>query len=474
MKDFNDVLIESGEHAVKAAIDTAIPSTAMGKDVIEVKKSDDETIQELATLPAIEYARRRREAAKALDIAVVWLDDIVKAKRLNAPGTEAPIFSVVEPWDSTVCLSSLLSHISDTLERFLVFPSRHESKCIALWVLHTYLMDASNISPILNVSSPEKRCGKTTLLNILHKLSYRPIMASNISSASLYRSIQKWTPTLIIDEGDTFIRHSEDLRGIINSGHTRDGAFVVRCEGDRHEPKRFSTWGAKVIAGIGGLSGTIEDRSIVVRLRRKMVDEKRESIDEDAKKVFCELARKCARFAEDNLDELRKIRPKRPSELNDRAADNWAPLLAIAQFAGNNWLVYAIDAAQYFSNLGSEPLSVSVELLQNMQSIFSEKDIIWISTEDFIYELCRDPELPWATYGELRKPITARQLSEMLKEFGIKSVRARDGDGSQKRGYSLINCRDAFARYIPQTSVTASQAESDADPEAYLAASEGV
>ena len=70
---------------------------------------------------------------------------------------------------------------------------------------------------------------------------------------------------MLIDEADSFLRNSDELRGVLNSGHTRDSAFVIRTVGEDHEPRRFSTWGAKAIALIGKLPDTLADRSIEVR-----------------------------------------------------------------------------------------------------------------------------------------------------------------------------------------------------------------
>lgn len=471
--DFNDVASVSGESAVKEVIDSAILNTS--KAQVDVSKTDDEVILGLAMLSPFEYGRSRKKAAKTLSISVVLLDGVIKAKRLELTDATDNIFPTIEPWGTIVCLRSLLNQISEILERFIVFSSKHESKCIALWILHTYCIDATNISPIINISSPEKRCGKSTLLTILAKLVFKALTTSNITSAAIFRSIAKWMPTLIIDEADTFICHNEEMRGVINSGHTRDTAFVIRCDGDKHDPKRFSTWAPKAVACIGSLSGTIEDRSIVIRLRRKMVNEQKEHINEEATKVFDEIRQKCLRFKEDHLDDLYKILPKRPPELNDRAAGNWAPLFTIAELAGEDWLAYAIDAALYLSGLESEPLSISIELLQNIRDIFLNKKVDWLSTEDLIEALCRDSELPWSTYraGQM---ITARQLAALLKEFDIKSQRMRfyAGSTTQKRGYYLSDCMDAFDRYIPKTSVTVSQTDASSDPAAYLAASQGV
>jgi hypothetical protein len=100
-------------------------------------------------------------------------------------------------------------------------------------------------------------------------LTPRSIAASNITAASLFRTIEQFGPTLSLDEADTFLGENDELRGVINSGHRRSTAFVIRTVGDEHEARLFSTWCAKVIAAIGKLQGTLEDRSILVSMRRR-------------------------------------------------------------------------------------------------------------------------------------------------------------------------------------------------------------
>jgi putative DNA primase/helicase len=97
------------------------------------------------------------------------------------------------------------------------------------------------------------RCGKTLLLIVLGALTPRRVFASNITPAGLFRTIEKFQPTLFIDEADTFLRDNDDLRGLLNCGTTRTTAVIIRPVGDDHEPRAFSTWCAKVVALIGKL-----------------------------------------------------------------------------------------------------------------------------------------------------------------------------------------------------------------------------
>ena len=195
----------------------------------------------------------------------------------------------------------------------------------------------SRSRPCWRSRRPEKGCGKTTLLEIISRLARRVLSASNISSAALFRSIEKWAPTLLIDEADSFATKNDELRGVLNSGHTRQTAFVVRCVGDDSEPRIFSTWGCKALAAIGKLPDTVMDRSIEIRLRRALPGEVVEKIRHASPLQFERLSRQAARWAADNAEAIRRARPEIPDSLSNRTGDNAEPLLAIADLAGDEW-----------------------------------------------------------------------------------------------------------------------------------------
>lgn len=103
------------------------------------------------------------------------------------------------------------------MRRFIVLP-KWVPETFALWILHTYAFELRDVSTYLGIESPEKRCGKTTLLTLLGRLVNRPVAAANISSSAFFRVIQETRPTLLIDEADTFLQGNDELRGILNAG----------------------------------------------------------------------------------------------------------------------------------------------------------------------------------------------------------------------------------------------------------------
>ena len=351
----------------------------------------------------------------------------------------------VEPWPEPVDGVAHLDSIFETLKRFIAAKPEVLSAA-TLWTSFTWFIDDVRVAPLAIITSPEKRCGKTLLSTLMSRLCRDPLLASNISPSALFRSIEKWKPTLILDETDTFLKENEDLRGLINSGHTQNTAFVIRCTGDNHEPTQFNTFGAKLLAGIGNLPETIMDRAVVLRLRRKKQDEKMERIRKTPDSLFDELCRKQARFSADHSKTIADANPTIPENLNDREQDNWEPLLAIADAVGGHWPETARRAAVELSQNEDDQSSIAIQLLSDIRQAFSEKDFDSISSVDLIEALCADEERPWSTFKQGAK-ITARQVAYKLRGFDIKSKSLRI-NGRVMKGYKLKDFEDSFQRYL--------------------------
>ena len=240
----------------------------------------------------------------------------------------------IVPAQKAVDGAQLLDEISGLLQRHLVLPP-HAADTIALWVLFAHCHNCWQISPRLAFLSPEKRCGKSTALAILQSLVPRPLTAANITPAAVFRSVEKFRPTLVIDEADTFLAGRDELKGILNSGHLRSSATVIRVVGDNHEPFAFSTWAPLVIAMIGELPDTLQDRAIVIPLKRKAPHEKVERLRLDRlQESGRPLKSRIVRWVLDHRDQLVGWDREVPPALNDRAADNWRALLSDCRCGG--------------------------------------------------------------------------------------------------------------------------------------------
>ena len=404
-------------------------------------------IARLAGLHPVEFERIRKAEAKRLGCRVLKLDDLVRRARPETQDTAAGgtiTFDQPEPWPEPVDGAELILEIGAIIRRH-VDMSVEATLAVALWIVNAYAHDLARHSPLLLITSPAPRCGKTTLLNILTALVPRPLAASNITASPLFRSIDQWTPTILIDEADTFL-NKLDLRGLLNSGHTRDTAYIVRSErvGDSFVPTRFRTWAPKAVALIGSLHPTLCDRSIEIRLRRKLHTKTMQRLREIPEAPV--LRRKLVRFVQDNRDALRALEPLIPSELHDRAADNWEPLLAIADVAGGIWPELGRRAARMLSAESATEEVLGVELLRDVRQIFEQRGVTRIHSQDLADRLCGLEGRPWAELKDGRS-LTPNSLAGMLKPFDIRPKQMIIAN-INRNGYELAGFEDEFARYL--------------------------
>lgn len=353
-----------------------------------------------------------------------------------------------EPWPAAVDGASVLADLADTYRRFVALPDG-AATALALWTVHAHAHDAVYCSPLLTLTSPERRCGKSTTLKVVGALAPRPLPAASISPAALFRGVEKYRPTLLLDEADTAFRVNEELRALVNGAHDRAGAVTLRTVGDEHEPRTFSTWCPKAIALIGKLPPTLTDRAIVLPLRRRRRDERVERLRLDRLGELEPLRRQAWRWTRDHVDALRAADSDVPAELHDRAADNWRPLLAIADLAGGDWPARARHAARALS--GSDDAdddAPAVLLLGDLRELFGERATDRLATEAILQHLTALETRPWPEWGRGRRPLTARQLARLLERFGVRPRTVRDGL-ERFKGYLLRDFGDAFSRYLP-------------------------
>jgi hypothetical protein len=293
---------------------------------------------------------------------------------------------------------------------------------------------------------------------VLSVLTPKPMFTSNTTAAALFHAIDAFHPTVIIDEGDTFIIGDEALRGLLNSGHIRDLAYIMRKDG------RYSTWAAKVIALIGKVPGTIEARSIIIFMVPRAEGENVERLRSDRLHEHEHLRRKMARWVQDHADEIKAADPEIPSEItSDRARDNWRVLIAIADVIGGEWPRRVREAAISLSKSDEEfEEDLDTTLLRDLQTIFLHQQAERLERQDIIRQLVALKDSPWVNYRRGRA-LTVRDLVEILKRFRIKWqkwVVLKEGGRVWERGYYLAALKDSFARYAPIPAP--SQARADA------------
>ena len=350
----------------------------------------------------------------------------------------------------------MLDQVHEFVGRFVSYPNAHARVAHTLWIAHAHMMEAWESTPRLAFLSPEPGSGKTRALETTELLVPNPVEAVNVTPAYLFRKVgdPAGMPTILFDEIDTVFgpkaKDNEEIRGLLNAGHRR-GAVAGRCvvRGKIVETEEIPAYCAVALAGLGGLPDTILSRAVVVRMRRRAPDEQVEPFRRrihgaEGHQLRDELAAWAAAAVAARGTEW----PEMPEGIQDRDADVWEPLLAVAESAGGEWLERARAAAVALVKSGKEETaSLGVRLLTDLKAVFGDRE--HMTTEDILSALIRIDEAPW---GDLKgKPLNDRGLAQRLREYQIKSKVIRVGDKTP-RGYKRADLLDAWTRYLPNAS----------------------
>lgn len=350
-----------------------------------------------------------------------------------------------------------LRAVHDFLGRFVAYPSPEAHVAHTLWCAHAHGMDRWDSTPRIAFLSPEPGSGKTRALEVTELLVPRPVLAVNVSPAYLFRRVadEHGPPTILYDEIDTLFgphaqKNNEDVRGFLNAGHRR-GAVAGRCvlRGKTIVTEELPAYAAVALAGLGAeyLPDTIRTRSVIIPMRRRRPDEhvspfRRRDVEAEGAALGMSLAA-WARTWPRRIDW-----PDMPAGIQDRDADCWEPLIAVADLAGGDWprLARAAAVALVGAAKDSTP-SLGIRLLADLRDVFGSADEL--PSQTIVERLCAMDEAPWA---DLRgRPLDARQLARRLGQYGIRSALIRFG-ARPARGYRRADLADAWARYLPALS----------------------
>jgi Protein of unknown function (DUF3631) len=417
--------------------------------------------------PGIEREREHQRLRSQLGVNRAALD--AEIDHLAAKQTEEALFGhwIVPPHPEPVDGDSLLRDLIRRYRSHVVFTD-HDALTVALWDLASWVHDDAAVhSPILCITSPEPDSGKSTTLGITSFLIPRAITSVDVTDSALFRSIQRWQPSFVIDEFDDVLADDtkRSLRSVINSGHTK-GTGIIRC-GDReqgHIPEVFTTFAPKTIGLIGTkLPPATLSRCIVIEMRRKGETDAVVRFTHEDDGDLANLRSRQKRWSQDNVEKLRAaVRsnpgPAMPRRFRNRVADNWRLMLAVADLCGEDWGQRAREAAEA---LTKDAVTIGVLLLADIRRVFRDAgDPACMLSSDLIAKLKENPEAPWATYGRSPSGLTQNGLANLLSGGGGRGRRGRGGFGIQSktvhppgqphaRGYQRDQFVDAWATYLP-------------------------
>ena len=348
----------------------------------------------------------------------------------------------------------LIRQVEDFISRFAVVPFGTLLP-ITLWVVGTHLFESFDAFAYLTITSPTPRCGKSRVLELLSLLCANAERTSNISEAALFRLIEKFKPTLLLDEMEQIREKGERaqiLRNLLNAGNRRD-AVAIRCAEGGATIERCTVFCPKAIAAIGSLPDTITDRAIVIGMHRRTREEKIERfLFQRAEPVARQIRERVVAWAKTNLEMIKQAYLAAPdlAFLEDRDAESWAPLFSILAVADADRLSelrgYAEDLCGTKQADGAEE-NFAVRLICDAARVLREGERN-ISSAELLTRLRAIVEAPWSDEG-----FDQRRLAKHLRAFSLRPKPVRVGD-STPRGYEADRIQECARRYGGETSAT--------------------
>ncbi|MDG3014147.1 DUF3631 domain-containing protein [Speluncibacter jeojiensis] len=341
-------------------------------------------------------------------------------------------------------------HPLDGLEHFyrkyVVLPSEHHYVALPLWAAHTYIAKAFDTTPRLFLDSALPGSGKTRVLELLDLTAFQPMMAFSASPAAIIRTIAGATepPTILFDEIDTIFgakasSQSQELAAVINAGY-KSGATVPKCVGNAQSMTvvKLDAFAPVALAGLhSNVPEATRSRSIHFRMQRRKQSEKVQPFRRRSATAEVEpLVAALAEWVVPLQDRIGPSWPEMPTGVDDRDAEVWEPLLALADAAGGEWPRRAREACTAFVFApNGYSRAIGIDLLSDIRTLFQVHRVDQMKSADVVSRLVALTESEWGNVDGAA--LTQRGLAKLLRPFDVrtKSIKCQ---GSVARGYAVF------------------------------------
>lgn len=357
----------------------------------------------------------------------------------------------------------VVERIEAVVKKYVLAVDAGQYFAIALYVLNSYIWEHMDTCPYMVITAATKRSGKSRLgVDVLPLLVRNPSNIVGVTAPTLFRLLKSSQPTIIVDEAETFSSEATGLmRAFMNSGYRR-GSTVPRTGAD-DTVEQWPVYGPKVFILIGDVNDTLKDRSIIVRLRRATsAAEIGRFFFADAQRETEQLRAEIMAVMNENRDAIITTYQTQDalSFLNDRDADIWAPLFAIARTFTPSRIdeleAVAVDMAtektaparKYSADEMREAeekaqgQEYAVRLMTDMVTAAGATGVLF--TRDAIAKLKALPTGPWRKYRGTG--LTDEFLAQLLAPFGIKpKVIQLRKEKTVARGYRVDDLKRGLA-----------------------------
>lgn len=367
-------------------------------------------------------------------------------------------------------LASVLDTVLHTISQYVYAPAP-ALHAATLWVAMTWIAADCVVLPLAVIQSPIPGSGKSTLLNVMSRLSFNAVNSSSLTPAVIYTIDEPIS--LFIDEADTFFATEKTLTGIINCGHTRANADVLRVgksEDGGSKVNKSNVFYPKALAQLGNsLAPSTLSRAILIQMTVKPDGVRLEPLlyaPRKFKTVQADLAASLDLLRQDFFSrQYKATQALTKAGLSNRDADNFTPLHAIASAASPKWAARCIEAAKSLiepaRNLsdGQELLLTINQIMPTLtQSIDPNTRAVTtnrvISSTDLLSNLLGQVDFGWHDYNNGRE-LSTKMMANLLQPFGLKPAKHRTSSITTVRGYLLADLERAIKQYVPPSVIAA-------------------
>jgi hypothetical protein len=354
-------------------------------------------------------------------------------------------------------LDELLNEVRAWFKRFVFTTDENDLDILALWTIHTWLVDETYTTPRLLIDSPVPGSGKTTLLEHLGKLCFSSVQMAAVSSpAMLGRITADGVRTLLLDEADRSLDpkdpKTKDLIALLNSGYKKGGSRpVLVSDKGNWALKEMPTYSPVAIAGNTPLlPDDTRSRCITIRLlpaRDELIEPSDwEYIDQEINA----LALRISETTDRHREAVRAINPELPAGCKNRLRERWRPLKRIASVAGDHWatkvdqlILRDIENERELAENGETYVSTNLQIARDLHTIFAGENG-FIPTKRIVMLLITTNPDYWSVSSSYGKDLTPQRFGQILtKAFGIYSQRLNENT----RGYSSTQFEQIWSRF---------------------------
>jgi len=272
---------------------------------------------------------------------------------------------------------------------------------------------------------------------------------------------------LLIDEADNLglaLQPNGRLRAVFNSGHRKGGTVAVMEDG---RPRKFSTFAPVALAlpdTMFGLPRTLSSRTVTITMERYAGQRKLERFDANDReqaRVLDAAYGQILLWRDDLKQQPLNLDPAMPAGLRNRFADNWRPLIAIADSLG--WGEKAREAMVIFAH-EFQDADVKILALIDTRKVFNAKAVDRLPTKTLLTALHEMDDADWKEFRGIRgdqqpHKLKDSELASMLRDFKIRPRSIwplkRTANSKSTKGYRRSWFEPVWAAYCPEDGTTA-------------------